>query len=84
MSRMDVRFSDALNFLMHQQRAVLEANRGNPPQGKCVDCKKDVPAHEIAVKCDKCENEFICVRCVDRHDHLHSVLAQMGFLQLPN
>ena len=74
--------SDAMLFLMHQQRYILEAQRGNPPQGKCLDCKNDVPAHEIAVKCDKC-NEMVCVRCIDRHDHLHIELARMGLIEMP-
>lgn len=74
--------SNALRLLMHQQRHVLEAQRGKPPQGSCVDCKKDVPAHEIAVKCDRCEDSFVCVRCIDKHDHAHITLASMGLKTL--
>lgn len=64
---------------MHQHSAQLETQRGEPPQGKCVDCKQDVPAHEIAVKCDKCDKSYVCVRCIDKHDHLHSALESIGF-----
>jgi hypothetical protein len=71
-------FSDALRKLMALQVHVLEPQRGNPPQGKCVDCRKDVPAHEIAVKCDRCDNCFVCVRCIDKHDHLHAKLESLG------
>lgn len=62
--------SDALRVLMHQKRHELEKAKNWPPQGKCVDCKRDIRADEIAVKCDKCENSFVCVNCVDRHDHI--------------
>ena len=67
---------------MEQKKAFLETQRGQPPQGKCIDCKKDVPAHELAVKCDKC-GDMVCYRCIDKHDHLHVELAKMGMIQMP-
>ena len=76
------RLSDTLRLLMHQQRSRLQAMAGQPPQGQCVDCKRDILATELAVKCDKCD-QFCCVRCVDAHDHIHVALAQMGMLQAP-
>lgn len=76
------RLSDTLRLLMYQQRHRLNAMRGQPPQGQCCDCKRDIPATELAVKCDKC-NEFACVNCVDAHDHIHVALAQMGMASIP-
>lgn len=76
--------STTLRCLMHENRIALEAQRGNPTQGKCVDCKRDVPAHEFAVKCNKCDDSFVCVWCVDKHDHLHAALGAMGLIQFPN
>ena len=76
------RLSDTLRLLMHQQRSRLQAMAGQPPQGQCVDCKRDIFATELAVKCDKCD-QFCCVHCVDAHDHIHVALAQMGMLQAP-
>lgn len=72
-----MKLSDGLRLLMWEQRHVLERNRHKPPQGKCVDCKRDILATEIAVKCDVCENSFVCVKCVDKHDHIHKAMAQL-------
>lgn len=68
--------SDALRHLMnlHKHELAEIKKKGDPPQGKCADCKRDVPAHEIAVKCDKCDNTFVCVNCIDKHDHIHDQL----------
>lgn len=75
--------ADLVRALMHKYRYNLAANEGNPPQGKCLDCKRDIRATEIAIKCDRC-NEFVCVDCVNKHDHLHAQLVRMGFEMVPN
>lgn len=69
--------SDALRYLMHTQRDELAKLKGQQPQGKCIDCRRQLPAHEIAVKCDSC-NEFVCVNCIDKHDHMHEAFKKMG------
>jgi hypothetical protein len=69
--------SDALRYLMHTQRDELMKLKGGEPQGKCIDCKRQVPAHEIAVKCENC-NYFVCVNCIDKHDHMHEAFKKMG------
>lgn len=68
--------SDALKHMMalHRRELLEMKKKGDPPQGKCCDCKRDVPAWEIAVKCDKCSNTFVCVNCIDKHDHIHDQL----------
>jgi len=71
--------SDALRYLMHTNRDELAKLKGQPDQGKCLDCKRIVPAHEIAVKCDQC-NLFVCVNCVDKHDHLNAEFKRMGLM----
>lgn len=67
--------SDALRYMMKLNRAELRKLRGGEPQGKCADCKRYVRADEIAVKCDKCSNTFVCVDCIDKHDHIHDQLS---------
>lgn len=73
-----VTYSDALRYMMHQNKDELAKLKGGEPQGKCVDCKRELPAEEIAVKCDEC-NRFVCVNCIDKHDHVHKQFKQMGF-----
>jgi hypothetical protein len=65
-----VRYSDALRHLMHTQHRELAKLKGGEPQGKCIDCRRELPAEEIAVKCDQC-NRFVCVNCIDKHVHEH-------------
>lgn len=70
------KYSQALRALMHAKRHDLALAAGGPPQGKCCDCKRDIQADEIAVKCDKC-NEFVGVCCIDIHDHVHSAMEKV-------
>lgn len=77
MSYRPVTASDALRYLMHTQRHELAKLKGGEPQGKCLKCRRQLPAEEIAVKCDQC-NQFICVNCIDGHDHMHAQFKQMG------
>jgi len=65
-----VRYSDALRHLMYTSRHELAKLKGGEPQGKCIDCKRELPAEEIAVKCDQCRR-FVCVNCIDKHVHEH-------------
>lgn len=71
-----INISDALRHMMKMHATELAGLKGQPPQGKCCDCRREIPATEISVKCDKCSNTFVCVNCIDRHDHCHDELAQ--------
>lgn len=70
------KLSDVLRALMVQNRGVLLPRAGMPPQGKCIDCKRDVLAMEMYARCPNCEQSMICVNCVDAHDHLHSLITR--------
>lgn len=63
--------SEVLKFLMVQNKEFLLAQKGQPPIGKCLDCKRDISAMELCACCPKCDNQPVCYKCVDRHDHLH-------------
>jgi Zn finger protein HypA/HybF involved in hydrogenase expression len=63
--------SEVLMFLMVQNKDYLLAQKGKPPQGKCLDCKRDILAMELAARCPKCSESLVCYECVDKHDHLH-------------
>lgn len=63
--------SEVLKFLMVQNKQYLLAQKGKPPMGKCLDCKRDISAMEMCATCPKCDNQFVCYKCVDKHDHLH-------------
>ena len=65
--------SEVLKFLMVQNRQYLLKQRGKPPIGKCLDCKRDISAMEMAAQCPKCgtgTEALVCYRCVDHHDHI--------------
>lgn len=65
--------SEVLKFLMVQNKGYLLAQKGNPPIGKCLDCKRDIMAIEMAAQCPKCgegAEALVCYKCVDRHDHI--------------
>jgi len=65
--------SEVLKFLMVQNKQYLLAQRGKPPIGKCLDCKRDILAIEMAAQCPKCglaAEALVCYECVDRHDHI--------------
>lgn len=65
--------SEVLKFLMVQNRNYLRAQKGKPPIGKCLDCKRDILAMEMAAECQKCgvgAEALVCYKCVDRHDHI--------------
>jgi hypothetical protein len=67
--------SEALQFLMVQNKEYLLAQRGKPPLGKCIDCKRDILAMELYARCDRCEQSMVCYKCVDKHDHLHNLIT---------
>ena len=56
---------------MVQNKDYLLKQKGKPPIGRCLDCKRDILAMEIAATCPNCENQMVCYKCVDKHDHLH-------------
>jgi hypothetical protein len=65
--------SEVLKFLMVQNRQYLLLQKGKPPIGKCLDCKRDILAMEMAAECTKCgvgASGLVCYKCVDRHDHI--------------
>jgi Zn finger protein HypA/HybF involved in hydrogenase expression len=72
-----VRYSDALRYMMKHNAHELAKLKGGEPQGKCIDCRRELPAEEIAVKCDQC-NRFVCVNCIDKHVHEHDSFSMMG------
>jgi Zn finger protein HypA/HybF involved in hydrogenase expression len=72
--------SDVLKFLMVQQKDYLLAQKGKPPIGKCLDCKRDILPMELAALCPKCgegAEALVCYKCVDRHDHI-TIESLMG------
>lgn len=65
--------AEVLKFLMVQNRQYLLLQKGKPPIGKCLDCKRDILAMEMAAECPKCgvgASALVCYKCVDRHDHI--------------
>ncbi len=65
--------SEVLKFLMVQNKDYLMGQKGKPPVGKCLDCKRDILAMELAAMCPKCgegAEALVCYKCVDRHDHI--------------
>lgn len=65
-------------MMMVNNKEYLLGQRGKPPHGKCVDCKRDIVAMEMYVKCPNCEENMICVDCVDKHDHMHNAIVKSG------
>lgn len=75
--------SEVLRFLMVQNKEYLLQQKGKPPIGKCLDCKRDVYPMEMCATCPECDpNQPICYECVDHHDHL-KVESFLGFLKDP-
>ena len=64
--------SEVLKFLMVQNKDYLLAQKGQPPLAKCVDCRRDILAMELAARCPKCDEAMVCYNCVDKHDHIHN------------
>lgn len=77
--------SDVLRFLMVQNKEYLLGQKGKPPIGKCLDCKRDVYPMEMCATCPNPDcgagTKPICVYCVDKHDHL-KVDEFLGALKL--
>jgi len=67
--------SEVLQLLMVQNKDYLMAQRGKPPLGKCIDCKRDILAMEMYARCPNCEQSMVCYKCVDKHDHMHNMIA---------
>lgn len=72
----NLRMSGALRYAMHLNRTALALEKGKEPQGKCVDCKREIPPSELCVKCEHCKDDdgranLVCVNCVDKHDDKH-------------
>lgn len=61
---------------MVQNKEYLLAQKGKPPIARCLDCKRDIQAWEMCATCPKCEDQKVCYKCVDKHDHinLHDLL----------
>jgi predicted amidophosphoribosyltransferase len=74
MGKVKAKMSDALLFVMRQNLRYLLGQKGKPPHGKCIDCKKDIPTQEFYARCPRCEQSMVCVRCVDKHDHMHNLI----------
>lgn len=72
------KLSDVLRMLMIQNKEYLLGQRGKPPLGKCIDCKQDILAMELYARCPNCEQSMVCVNCVDKHDHMHNMIARPG------
>ena len=65
--------SEVLKFLMVQNKEYLLQQTGKPPIGRCLDCKRDILAMEMAAQCPKCgigAEALVCYNCVDHHDHI--------------
>lgn len=65
--------SEVLKFMMVQNREYLLLQKGKPPIGRCLDCKRDILAMEMAAECTKCgrgASALVCYKCVDKHDHI--------------
>ena len=62
--------SEVLKYLMVQNKEYLMGQKGKPPIGRCMDCKRDILAMEMCATCPKCGEAKVCYKCVDRHDHI--------------
>jgi hypothetical protein len=58
--------SDALGALQNEYADKLDGQRGQPSRGLCIACNKDIPAHELHLRCRKCKHK-VCIRCADSH-----------------